>query len=103
MRTASSLLVSLALCGCVAIPSTQTNDAPKIAQATSEQVASCKLLGAVEGTSPLHGFFYAQGLENAKRESMDKAAALGGTHLVWSAPTAQLYRTGIVAQAYRCA
>jgi hypothetical protein len=60
--------------------------AAKIKEAGKDTVAACKYLGEVTGTSKVgseSAVLYHTGKDNAKKEALEKAATLGGTHIVW--------------------
>jgi len=60
--------------------------AAKIKEADKDTVAECKYLGEVTGTSNVgseSAVLYHTGKANAKKEALEKAAQLGGTHIVW--------------------
>ncbi len=50
--------------------------------ATADEVKGYKYLGVVEASSALTGMARESGFRNALNEAMNKAAALGATHLV---------------------
>ncbi len=60
--------------------------------------ANCKYLDNVNGASGLYG----KGIENARKEALKQALALGATHVVW-VPTDHGYgSTQVQGKAYRC-
>ena len=68
--------------GCASISPT----AAKIKEAGKDSVSGCKYLGEVTGTSKVgseSAVLYHTGKDNAKKDALEKAAQLGGTHIVW--------------------
>jgi hypothetical protein len=60
--------------------------AAKIREADKASVSGCKHLGEVTGTSAVgteSAVLYHTGKDNAKKDALEKAAQLGGTHVVW--------------------
>ena len=58
----------------------------RIQEAGKETVSGCKYLGEVTGTSKVgseSAVLYHTGKDNAKKDALEKAAKLGGTHIVW--------------------
>lgn len=47
------------------------------------QVAGCKFLGEVQGSSGWGNIAASKGMDNARNEAQEKAAKLGATHIVW--------------------
>jgi hypothetical protein len=71
----------LAMSGCASL----SPSAAKIKEAGKETVSECKYLGEVTGTSDVGSVsevLYQTGKDNAKKEALEKAAQLGGTHIV---------------------
>jgi Domain of unknown function (DUF4156) len=73
------LAIGLIAAGC-STGLTQQGSMIKIA--SHEEVKGYKYLGVVEGSSVLTGVAEDSGYRNALNEAMNKAAALGATHLV---------------------
>jgi len=72
----------LALSGCASL----SPGAAKIREAEKATVSECKYLGEVTGTSKVgseSAVLYHTGKDNAKKDALEKAAQLGGTHIVW--------------------
>ena len=73
----------LVMSGCA---TTLSPAAAKIKEAGKETVSECKYLGEVTGTSKVGSetaALYRTGKDKAKSEALEKAAKLGGTHIVW--------------------
>jgi hypothetical protein len=73
----------LVMSGCA---TTRSPAAAKIKEAGKETVSECKYLGKVTGTSKVGSetaVLYQTGKDKAKSEALEKAAKLGGTHIVW--------------------
>lgn len=107
MRITSTAAVALiaaflAACGTQAPTRPSTPQAQhEVVDATPEQVAKCKYLddvSAVSGSGTLAGAARA----GAHREVVNKAAALGATHLVWLESSQVLDSTTTRGRAYRC-
>ena len=95
---AAALLASLLLAGCATAPASMSAVQP----ATAERVASCAYVDDVVGTSGWYGVFATKGVDGARQDVLDKAAAAGATHIVWLPPTVTYGSTAAVAKAYRC-
>jgi len=95
-------LTFLAACGTQAPTRPSTPKAEhEVVDATPEQVANCKYLddvSSVSGSGALAGAARA----GARREVVNKAAALGATHLVWLESSQVLDTTTTRGRAYRC-
>src|SRR5512139_2440198 len=73
----------LVMSGCA---TTHSPAASKIKEAGKETVSECKYLGEVTGTSNVgseSAVLYHTGKDRAKSDALEKAAKLGGTHIVW--------------------
>jgi len=51
--------------------------------ADTQGVVGCKYLDTVQTSSSLYGVFSERGIQNARSSAIEKAARLGGTHIVW--------------------
>ncbi len=72
--------------------------------ATAEEVKGFEYLGVVEASSALTGMAKESGYRNALNEAMNKASALGATHLVLDERSKPRYWTTSIivrAEAYR--
>jgi hypothetical protein len=72
----------LVMSGCASL----SPAAGKIKEAGKDAVSGCKYLGEVTGTSKVgseSAVLYQTGKDNAKKDALEKAAQLGGTHIVW--------------------
>jgi hypothetical protein len=70
--------------------------------ATSEAVQGCTYLDTVASVSSRYGIFAASALEDTRAQALAKAGALGGTHLVWDAPSVAHGATTSSGKVYRC-
>src|SRR5689334_17311846 len=100
MKIVATLAALLLLASC-ATPAPPVG-APPVQPATPEQVAGCRYLDDVVGTSAWYGAFATQGLENARQDALARAAIAGATHIVWLAPTSTYGSSQVVGKAYRC-
>jgi len=65
-------------------------------------VANCKYLDNVNGASGLYGMFASKGIENARKEALKQALALGATHVVWVPSDHGYGSTQVQGKAYHC-
>ena len=80
--TCCLFLLLLAMSGCASL----SPSAAKIKESGKDTVSGCKYLGEVTGTSKVgseSAVMYHTGKDNAKKDALEKAAQLGGTHIVW--------------------
>ena len=90
--------VILILFGCATAPSPKASN---IQDADYRQVKNCRFVGDVYGSSGWGNLAASTGIQNAKNEAREQAAAIGATHIVWvqivggSSPY-------VVGKAYRC-
>lgn len=100
------LLPALALlaAGCAApsAPYTAVRQSSPVRPAAADQVAQCRYLDDIVGTSGWYGIFATQGIENARAEAFAKAESIGATHIVWQPRTEVFGSTSIAGKAYRC-
>ncbi len=96
MKIVGLLIVSLSLYGCAA-----ERQGVSIREADEAMVEGCEYLGDVDGTSGWGNIAASTGIENAKKEAMQKAAALGATHVVWRQVSGG-YSPYVSGRAYRC-
>jgi|GEM_PF-2982416 len=95
-------LTFLAACGTQAPTRPSTPKAEhEVKDATPEQVANCTYLDEVSSVSGA-GALAAAARAGARREVINKAAALGATHLVWIESSEVLQTTTTRGRAYRC-
>ncbi len=94
----TTLVLALAAAGCSSTPS---NRALAVQSADERVVASCRLLGEVFGSSGWGGLAASSGMQNARIEAQEKAAALGATHIVWLS-VAGGFSPSAAGRAYRC-
>lgn len=90
-------LIALLLGGCAS-----GINSSGVQPASPDQVTSCRYLDDVLGTSILYGLFASAGGDNARAQALDKARAMGATHIVWNAPTGRYGSTDVSGKAYRC-
>ena len=77
-----SVFLLLMMSGCASL----SPAAAKIRESGKDTVSGCKYLGEVTGTSAVgteSAVLYHTGKDNAKKDALEKAAKLGGTHVVW--------------------
>ena len=99
LRTLAISLVFV-LSGCVSGAAIQASDV-KVADAS--QVAGCRYLDSVVGTSSWYGLFAEAGFENARLSAFDKARKLGATHVTWEgAAFAGHGSSNVAAKAWKC-
>lgn len=92
---------AVVLAGCAA-PSSHVASSSVVKPADDRQVAQCKYLDDIVGTSAWYGAFASQGSENARQEALIRAEKIGATHIVWSPPTVLYGSTSVSGKAYRC-
>jgi hypothetical protein len=76
------IVLLLVMSGCASL----SPSAAKIKEAGKDTVSGCKYLGEVTGTSKVgseSAVMFHTGKDNAKKDALEKAAKLGGTHIVW--------------------
>lgn len=72
--------VILMVSGCA---TTLTSSAVRIVDADMKMTENCQFIGDVHGSSGWGNLAASTGMENAKNEAKEKAAAMGATHIVW--------------------
>src|SRR5512139_4105623 len=90
----------LVVSGCASI----SPAASKIKESGKDSVSGCKYLGEVTGTSKVgseSAVLYHTGKDNAKKDALEKAAQLGGTHIVWR-PLIDARPIVAVGEVYQC-
>lgn len=86
------------LTGCVSVPS---HNAAQVLEVSQAQVVGCDYLGVVKGRSGWGGTMASgTGSNNAHVAAKERAAGLGGTHVVWVARGDAIQTA--VAHVYRC-
>lgn len=98
----STLLMAgavVALAGCA----TSYVAPSSVRPATAEQVASCRYIDDFVGTSGWYGVFATKGIDAARQDVLDKAAAAGATHIVWQPPSVTYGSSAAIAKGFRCA
>lgn len=78
---ATILLFNFIASGCVT--TSLSPSAAKILSADDKMVVGCTYVGDVDGFSGWGGLATPTGIQNAKNEATEKAAALGATHILW--------------------
>ncbi len=86
------------LSGCATTPSPR---ALSIQDADYRKVENCQFIGDVHGSSGWGNLAASTGIQNAKNEAREQAAAMGATHIVW-VQVAGGYSPYAVGKAYRC-
>jgi hypothetical protein len=93
-----SLLLASLVTACATTPSPA---AQRIIVTEASHVARCTYLSDVEGSSGFGNLASSTGIQNAKNEALDKAAAAGATHVVWT-NTSWFMGSSAAGKAYRC-
>ena len=87
VRTRTLISMSIVLCiymsvvGCATGLSTA---GAKIQDADPKIIEGCRYLGEVHGSSGWGNLAASTGIQNAKNEAIESAAALGATHIIWT-------------------
>jgi LDH2 family malate/lactate/ureidoglycolate dehydrogenase len=76
-----SIVIILMVSGCA---TTLTPSAARIMDADMKVTENCQFVGDVHGSSGWGNLAASTGMENAKNEAKEKAAAMGATHIVWT-------------------
>lgn len=102
-KSVSGLLFALLfpVCGCAPALSPS---AAGIREAGKEAVSGCRYLGEVTGTSKVGSqvsLATHAGKDRARQEALEKAARLGGTHVVWR-PIVDGYPAFAIGDVYSC-
>jgi hypothetical protein len=92
------VFVTAALTGCA---TTKSAMATRILEADEKVVSQCKYLGDVSGTSGWGNLAASTGINNAKNQAFERAAALGATHVVWTQISGG-YSPFVNGRAYKC-
>jgi len=92
------MLTSLIACGCA---TTLSPSATRIVDADAKMVDACTYVGDVHGSSGRGNLAASAGIQNAKNEATEKAAALGATHILWTNVSGG-YSPYVSGRAYRC-
>ena len=100
MLRAFAISFVFVLSGCVSGTALQVADV-KVADAS--QVASCRYVDSIVGTSSWYGLFAEAGFENARLSAFDKARKLGATHVTWEGPPfTGPGSSNVAAKAWKC-
>jgi hypothetical protein len=75
------LLSGFIASGCA---TTLSPSATRILDADAKMVEGCTYVGDVHGSSGWGNLAASTGIQNAKNEAVEKAAALGATHILWT-------------------
>ena len=94
----TGLLIALLASGCTTVPSVA---AQRVKVADPAEVMACTLVADVQGSSGWGNLAASTGMQNAKNEALDQAAAAGATHIVWT-NIAGGYSPFATGRAYRC-
>jgi hypothetical protein len=95
-------LFLLAVSACA---TTRSPAAAAIKETGKETVSGCKYLGEVTGSSRVGSeaaLLYSTGRKRAKEDALEKAAQLGGTHIVWR-QLIESYPIVAICDVYLCA
>ena len=92
------LLTSLIPSGCA---TTLSSSATRILDADAKMVDGCTYVGDVHGSSGWGNLAASTGIQNAKNEAAEKAAALGATHILWTNVSGG-YSPYVSRRAYMC-
>jgi len=84
--------------GCATSPSAS---AVRVKDADMRMVSNCQFVGDVHGTSGWGNLAASTGIQNAKNEARENAAAMGSTHIIWT-DTAGGYSPYVNGKAYKC-
>ena len=76
--------------------------ARRVQPADSQAVANCKYLDTVQTSSSLYGVFAERGIKNARASAIEKAEALGGTHIVWEVLPQSYGSSQVAGKVYAC-
>lgn len=103
MKSALNSLSTILLATVSGCASTTTIHVPVgMKVATSEMVASCRLVGDVHGVSSLYGVFAESALANARRQAFEQARLLGANTVVWGPFSTPYGSTSVSGNAYFC-
>jgi hypothetical protein len=91
------LLSAVIMAGCA----TTGGAGDSIIEVDASYATRCKYIGEIAGSSSWSGLAAEQGVENAKREAMAKAASMGATHAAFHSVMAT-YGVKVAGKAYRC-
>jgi len=92
------MLSSLIAYGCA---TTLSTSATRILDADTKMIDGCTYVGDVHGSSGWGNLAASTGIQNAKNEGTEKAAALGATHILWTNVSGG-YSPYVSGRAYRC-
>ncbi len=99
MKTTILAIVSLfALSGCT---TSLSASARKVQDADMTILGKCNFLGDVQGSSGWGNLAASAGMQNAKNEAREEAAAMGATHIMWTG-IAGGYSPFATGKAYNC-
>jgi hypothetical protein len=94
----ATVVAAFTLAACA---TTLSTDARRIIPADEKMVAGCTFVGDVQGSSGWGNAVATTGMENAKNEALEKAAAFGATHILWTNVTGG-YSPYAHGRAYKC-
>ena len=94
-------VVALLCCSCSTVVTNPAN--AKVKEAMADQVAGCKFIQTLSGTSSFYGFFAASAMRDIREKIMESADSLGGTHVVFISSTSSTAGTTMHAKAFQCA
>lgn len=91
------ILSAAIMAGCA----TTTGPGDSIIEVDTGYATRCKYVGEISGSSSWSGLAAEHGVENAKKEAMNKAAAMGASHASFHSVMAT-YGVKIAGKAYTC-
>ena len=92
------LLSSFIASGCA---TTLSSSAKRILDADAKMVEGCTYVGDVHGSSGWGNLAASTGIQNAKNKAVERAAALGATHILWIDISGG-YSPYVSGRAYKC-
>lgn len=92
-------LMMVGLTACSGVPQRYQGE---VVATESANVATCQYLGEVGASSGLSGLFAPKGVDNIKQVLLQRADALGATHVVWDKSSAGYVSTSLTGKTYRC-
>lgn len=97
-KTILALVSLVAISGCA---TTLSTSARNVKDADITIIEKCNFLGDVQGSSGWGNLAASAGMQNAKNEAREEAAAMGATHIIWTSLVGGYspYATG---KAYLC-
>jgi diphthamide biosynthesis methyltransferase len=97
-RTLLALTLITLSTACVSL----NKEAESVRESVDRDIAQCQHVGTPMGSSTHHWITTSAAETNSRNEVLNKAAALGATHVVWGQQVASPRYQAISAQAYKC-